>query len=62
MQGVRGIKQQENRWFRIERIQKQGHIVGMCWSALELEDLLDEEADFVCGLGCLKRRQILHKK
>ncbi len=51
----RRIKQQANRWFRIERIQEQGHLVGMRWSALKHEDLLDEDADFVCGPGCLAK-------
>lgn len=51
----RRIKQQANRWFRIERIQEQGHLAGTRWSALKPEDLLDEDADFVCGPGCLAK-------
>lgn len=49
------VKQQANRWFRITRIEEDGRVVGMRWHMFEAEDVLDEDADFVCGPGCLAK-------
>lgn len=49
------IKQEANRWFRVECIEVSGRVVGMRWSGLVAEDLLDQDADFVCGPGCLAK-------
>jgi hypothetical protein len=49
------VKQEVNRWFRVERIEAQGRVVGMRWRELVTEDVLDQDADFVCGPGCLAR-------
>lgn len=49
------IKQEANRWFRIECIEAEGRVVGMRWRELVTEDVLDLDADFVCGPGCLAR-------
>lgn len=49
------VKQEANRWFRIECIEARGRVVGMRWTRLLPEDLLDQEADFVCGPGCLAK-------
>lgn len=49
------IKQEANRWFRIERIKADGRVVGMRWTALVAEDVFDPDADFVCGPGCLAK-------
>lgn len=49
------IKQEANRWFRVERIEAEGRVVGMRWSGLVAEDVLDPNADFVCGPGCLEK-------
>jgi hypothetical protein len=45
------IKQEANRWFRIERVKADGRVVGMRWTGLVAEDVLDPDADFVCGPG-----------
>jgi len=49
------IKQEANRWFRVTRVEAEGRVVGMRWSGLVAEDVLDEGADFVCGPGCLAK-------
>jgi hypothetical protein len=49
------VKQEANRWFRVERVEAEGRVVGMRWGALAAEDVLDQDADFVCGPGCLAR-------
>lgn len=49
------VKQEANRWFRVERIEANGRLVGMRWSRLLAKDLQDRNADFVCGPGCLAR-------
>jgi hypothetical protein len=49
------VKQEANRWFRVEPVEAEARVVGMRWSRLEAEDLLDPDADFVCGPGCLAR-------
>lgn len=49
------VKQEANRWFRVERVEEQGRVIGMRWSGLVAEDMLDEDADFVCGPGCMAR-------
>lgn len=49
------VKQEANRWFRIERLAADGRVIGMRWSGLVVEDLLDRDADFVCGPGCLAK-------
>ena len=49
------IKQEANRWFRVERTEAKWRVVGMRWRELVAEDVLDPDADFVCGPGCLAR-------
>jgi hypothetical protein len=51
----RRVKQKANRWFRVERVEAEGRVVGMRWREFVAEDMLDEEADFVCGPGCLAK-------
>lgn len=49
------VKQEANRWFRIQRVEEDGRVVGMRWHMFRAEDMLDEDADFVCGPGCLAK-------
>lgn len=49
------VKQEANRWFRVQRVEADGRVIGMSWSRLSAEDLLDRDADFVCGPGCLAK-------
>lgn len=49
------VKQETNRWFRVENIETEGRTLGMRWTRLDAEDVLDENADFVCGPGCLAK-------
>lgn len=49
------VKQQANRWFRVTRVEEGGRAIGMRWSGFVDTDVLDENADFVCGPGCLTK-------
>ncbi|MFP5235044.1 MAG: hypothetical protein ACLGSD_04010 [Acidobacteriota bacterium] len=51
----RRVKQEANRWFRIERIEEEGRAVGMRWQMFTAEDVHKNDADFVCGPGCLAK-------
>ena len=51
----RRVKQETNRWFRIQRLEEGGRVVGMRWQMFTAEDVQEKDADFVCGPGCLAK-------